>query len=672
MCNRSSSWCCHVFTALRGCAILLLAHSVHPVMAQVAELDSVNVEAQSNRKVYRSTVPVQAFDTERLKQINAYSVGDAAKFFSGALIKDYGGTGGLKTISVRSLGAAHTAVIYDGAHVSDLQSGQIDLSRFSSTFIKGLQLYTAGSDELLIPARAAAAGALLAIESSAYEVTEPGNTRWTAGLKTGSFKHIQPSAGLHMPVGKRMIISGNIEGLYSAGDYPITITNGNLSDKSRRLNSDIRSLQSELNFSVMLPDSSTWQTKVGSYFSERGLPGPVIFFNERSIQDLYNADAYAQTRLNKSLGHKSRLVLTGKYQRNLTRYRDPDFPNNSGGLNSRYVQEEGFASAAFSRHLSEKFSAALASDIAYTMLNANTANFTAPRRWNSWNHLIVRFKNGPVRANASLVYQHVTDITNYNNNAGTRNVVTPSFTISVRPGNDGPWLLRAFYKKVFRMPTFNDLYYTLVGSSSLLPEFADHYNAGATFSEKYNGFIRNFSASLDAYHLSVKDKIVAAPSRNLFVWTMLNLGKVHIYGVDINADASGLVNGFSWYTRLAYTLQRAIDVTDATSPLYKNTIPYTPQHSGSGMLSVGLNRWKTGYNGIFSGRRYTVGENNAYNRLAAWMTHDLFLSRTLDVNTPLFEFRLSVINITNARYDIVRYYPMPGRSYQFSIIFNHL
>ena len=51
--------------------------------------------------------------------------------FAGANVKDYGGIGGLKTVSVRNIGAAHTAVSYDGVVVSNSQAGQIDIGRFS-------------------------------------------------------------------------------------------------------------------------------------------------------------------------------------------------------------------------------------------------------------------------------------------------------------------------------------------------------------------------------------------------------------------------------------------------------------------------------------------------------------------------------------------------------------
>ncbi|RYZ28063.1 MAG: TonB-dependent receptor, partial [Sphingobacteriales bacterium] len=75
-------------------------------------LDSVRVNAARRLRQFNAVMPVQTLDKVQLNQINAISVADAAKYFPGVLIRDYGGAGGLKTISVRSLGAAHTGILY--------------------------------------------------------------------------------------------------------------------------------------------------------------------------------------------------------------------------------------------------------------------------------------------------------------------------------------------------------------------------------------------------------------------------------------------------------------------------------------------------------------------------------------------------------------------------------
>jgi vitamin B12 transporter len=76
-----------------------------------------------------SPMPVQILSGKQLEKLNSLSVADAVRYFSGVQLKDYGGIGGLKTINVRSLGSAHTAVFYDGMTVGNAQNGQVDLGK---------------------------------------------------------------------------------------------------------------------------------------------------------------------------------------------------------------------------------------------------------------------------------------------------------------------------------------------------------------------------------------------------------------------------------------------------------------------------------------------------------------------------------------------------------------
>ena len=48
-------------------------------------------------------------------------------------------------------------------------------------------------------------------------------------------------------------------------------------------------------------------------------------------------------------------------------------------------------------------------------------------------------------------------------------------------GSQTKFSLRTFVKRSFRMPTFNDLYYTDLGSSNLKPESAVQYDFGTLY-----------------------------------------------------------------------------------------------------------------------------------------------------------------------------------------------
>ena len=113
----------------------------------------------------RSTAPLQLFSKEALKNLHALQVSDAVKHFAGVTVKDYGGIGGLKTVSIRSLGAQHTAVGYDGIAITDCQTGQIDIGRFSLDNVDQLSLSNGQSDNIFQPARFFASAGILDIQT---------------------------------------------------------------------------------------------------------------------------------------------------------------------------------------------------------------------------------------------------------------------------------------------------------------------------------------------------------------------------------------------------------------------------------------------------------------------------------------------------------------------------
>src|ERR1035437_3258130 len=100
----------------------------------------------------RSSAPLQILSAKNIEGLNVLQVSDAVKYFSGVTVKDYGGIGGWKTISVRSLGGNHTAVSYDGITLTDCQTGQIDLGRFSMENVDMISLNSGQSDNIFQPA----------------------------------------------------------------------------------------------------------------------------------------------------------------------------------------------------------------------------------------------------------------------------------------------------------------------------------------------------------------------------------------------------------------------------------------------------------------------------------------------------------------------------------------
>jgi outer membrane cobalamin receptor len=246
---------------------------------------------------------------------------------------------------------------------------------------------------------------------------------------------------------------------------------------------------------------------------------------------------------------------------------------------------------------------------------------------------------------------------------------TPAVFANVYPLPSRDLSIRAYAKKSFRMPTFNDLYYTELGNALLKPECAFQYNVGLSYDHQWTaGVVRSLHLQADAYYNSVHDKIVAYPKGQQFRWTMLNLGTVHIKGIDIEAEACCSLSRQLLATfRAQYTYQDARDVTNPADSYYRHQIPYIPWHSGSAIVNLQYKDWTLNYSFVYAGERYNQQENIKYNYMQPWYTSDLSLSYQCSMFDVQCRFMLEVNNVFSQDYDVILNYPMPKRNYGITI-----
>ncbi|MDE6116788.1 MAG: TonB-dependent receptor, partial [Duncaniella sp.] len=241
--------------------------------------------------------------------------------------------------------------------------------------------------------------------------------------------------------------------------------------------------------------------------------------------------------------------------------------------------------------------------------------------------------------------------------------LSPSLSFSVQPWREEMLFVRGMYKSTFRVPSFNDLYYDRLGSRTLRPEKADEYDIGITWSKSLFPAMDYLSLTVDGYINNVRDKIVAFPST--YVWRMANYGKVRINGLDVTlATAFSLPYDMSISMSAAYTFQKAIDLTDPTSKSYKDQLPYTPVHSGNAALTFKTPYVTVGYSLVGVGKRYYLAQNIPVNEIAGYVEQNLTLSREFQFRNVNFAIRGELINIADKQYDVIKYYPMPGRSWR--------
>lgn len=657
-------------------AIAMLGVVAGSAFANGETQDSVRVHhiqevVVTSRLISRETIPSQTLGGEELKKLNSLSVADALRYFSGLQLKDYGGVGGIKTVNIRSMGTNHLGIFYDGIELGNAQNGQIDLGQFSLDNVEEISLYNGQRSAIFQPASDFGNAGSVYIRTKAPRFMMGSRYNLLVRAKYGSSDTFRFSSLWEQKLSDHISSSLSTGVLTSSGRYKfryrrVTEDNTVAYDTTAvRHNGDIWAFRVEGNVRGGIADGY-WNVKAYTYHSERGIPGAIVNNVWRRGERQWDHNTFGQAVFQKSFGDKFSTKALAKYAYYVTRYVNND--ETQIHVDNTYRQQEMYFSTSNVYEILSKWSVSMSYDFKWNKLNANMVDFAFPHRYSNFVSLATALTLSRIQAQASLVEQVVKDHVKYGASSSSRSTLTPAFFVNVYPFESKLLAVRAFAKKSFRMPTFNDLYYADMGNSKLNPESALQYDLGFVLNKDWKqGIVDHFRLQVDGYYNTVHDKIVAYPKGQQFRWTMLNLGKVHIKGVDAMAEV-GLESAKDWKVtaRLQYTYQDARDVTDPNTSYYKDQIPYIPWNSGSAILGLSWREWDLSYSFIYSGERYSQQENILYNHLQPWYTHDM----SVVYHARRWSARLDVNNIFSQDYDVILNYPMPKRNYMLTLEYN--
>lgn len=642
-------------------------------------------DAVVTARFVREIAPGQRLSGLELKRLSSLSVTDALRYFSGVQIKDYGGVGGLKTINVRSLGSQHTGVFYDGISVNNAQNGTVDLGRFSMDNMELISLYNGQKSDVFQSARDFSSASALYLVSRTPVFQDGHRTNFTVRMKTGSFGLANPSVLWEQRIGKRISLSVNSEFLYTNGAYPFRYRKQDGYDTTEiRRNGDIRFLRTEAGLFGELPGGH-WKAKAYSYFSERGYPGAAVkhdagiaLLNEDRQKD---RNLFIQSEIEQRISDIHSYRIRFKASSDYMNYRMPETTTLQPADN-HYRQQEVYGSLAWLVTPGKGIDLNAAADLQWNRLAATgteifNANFPEPSRLTVLAAAAASWRRNGFQAQASLLYTFARDYSARGMaTAPDRSIWTPSLILSYRPFRHTDLTIRGFYKKIFRLPTFNDLYYVQIGSRSLRPEYTTQYDLGIQYRFRSGtGMLEGIEAGADFYFNQIRDKIIATPTSSQLVWTMINLGYVEILGTDIHIAPRIRFGEWETTVRAGYTWQRALDLTPADdkpsgehiTDTYGDQIPYVPVHSGSLTVGSVWRGWNFRYSFIYTGERYMLGGNIPVNRIQPWYTSDLAFGRNFRLgagNRCGLDATLEINNLFNQQYEVVKWYPMPGTNFK--------
>ena len=631
---------------------------------RVHQLREVTITESRRQHEVKSTAPLYIIDREQMLTLGVTDVADALHRIPGVTLRDYGGAGGLKTVSVRGFGAKHTGVSYDGILLSDCQSGEIDLSRYSLDNVEQLSLVIGDNDDIFIPARNASTSAVLNIQTIGMPDADS-KPHLTAQMKVGSFGYVNPFLRYEQNLNENLAFSVAGEYTYAENDYPFELRNVTVVTHEQRTNSRMNQGHAEMNLVWKIDNLNTLSGKIYYYDNNRQLPGQVHYYTDVNKETLRDRNFFAQVQyLKRSLSGLS-LKWNTKFNWNASIYHDPLTPNNYN--DASYWQREAYTSVAVLYVPSESWAFDYSGDLAFNNLNGSAERTVSnnPFRLSLLQSLTAKYHSGRLTALARLLHSVYLNESKGGPSARNMRKLSPSVSLSYKLLEDEELLLRASYKNIFRSPTFNESYYFHYGSTDLLPETTDQLNLGVTWLRESDQWGVNMT--LDGYYNHVNDMIVAVPY-NMFIWTCVNVGKVNVLGADVTVQASRqLAEGHSLQFSGSYSYQQAENRTNSESPYYGNQIAYIPKHSGS--AAVGWdNPWanlSVHLTGVSS--RWANNQHYEGTEIEGYWDMGLTVYRHFRWKDQCLEARMDVKNVLNKQYEIVRFYPMPGRSWQVSV-----
>ena len=618
----------------------------------------------------RTIATSQTLQGKELQALSTTSVADALKYFSGVQIKDFGGLGGLKTINVRSMGAQHVGIYVDGIRITNAQNGTVDLGKYSLSSMESVSLYNANKLDNCQSASEYASGATVYLRTR-----RPTNDSLSVQVRRASFSTYLAKANAQFA---RKGWSGFIDGEWtdSKGDYPFRYHSAYEDTTGRRANSDI--CYGRIEGAVF---KNGFSSHIYYYDSERGCPGGIV----RRLSDKYvnvgrewDRDFFVQASYQEEFVGHHRVKINAKYTNEYLRY-CTDYPENqnTARVNNHYRQEDGYGALCYGYMPWSWLTLSTSYDVRYSKLRADLKRFDDVFRLDQKEVVAAQMNLQGIQVATSMLHQHLHDFTFVH--AGAADPLdrwTPSVSLAYTLQG---LTLRAWYKKIFRAPTLNDLYYTQVGNRNLQPEYTKQWNIGVEYHSTINtplplkgaggSSTLYFSLQADVYQNRIENRIVCLPLKGTYTWTMMNYGYTFCQG--LNATAQGRYNYGDWQFSLlgALTWQRDVNRTDPDNEdTYDKPICYSPRLSHTLTAIAAWKELSLTVSHMYVGERmwsYADPEDI----LTPYHNIDMKLSYTTKVGMTSVGACLEVIDLLDEQYEHIPRYPMPGRNYKLTLTF---
>ncbi len=611
---------------------------------RVYKTKPVNISAESISNTIMNYSGLSKIRNEEIKRIAPVGLSKLLAFSPGVAVKDYGGAGAIKTISIRGGTSSQTLVMIDGMPISSTQNSSVDFSLIPVSMVNSLEISRGGASAIF--GTNALTGVVNIISDNNL------NNQINIKLFAGSFQDYLAALGFTLGDSIRAI-NFNINYEDSKNKYKVQFNRNGVNIDTLRDNAFFNNLIFSINSYDKSGIFNTESVKLNiiAKSASRAVPGPVLkdrLESSKAKLDEKEILSILHTKFNKNI------IASLMFKFNESKYIDSDnlSINQNGNLFLNKDFQLSFKNIDYFEIVPINYE--IYSNVCFSTLSGDMID-------NSNSNYADRFS---IALGAKSEYISYFDSHKFSFISALRSDYFSDFGIAFSPylgiilDDNFPLnsSLSLNYSYNFRAPNFNEMYYLNFGTKDLKPEKSNSFNLGLNINP-----LNPLNIELNLFYMISKDQIVAIPKSSV-AWSARNLAKTRSFGIEFSSSYSYISGDFLAMLSFNYTYQQAMDYS--TDGKY---LPYIPQEIISALISFEYKNLSAAISSAYNGFMYVQPDN--YPEYIIKSNYEINLSTKYSAS--IYDYNLNFIfncnNLTNQKRQYILNYPLPLRYFRLGI-----
>lgn len=557
---------------------------------------------------------------------------------SSIFVRTYG-LGSLSTSSFRGGSSAHTAILWNNLNINSPMNGILDLSLLPVTFFNDVQIQHGGNTAIW--GNGAIGGAIHLNQTPTFNQ----GVKVRGSITAGSFSTFSQQVFAEISQ-KKWMLNVNFFNHTAENDFVFRDAFSFGQPEKRQSNAYLENRGVSANAAFIINQFQQIKFSLWQQSTDRGIP-PTLVENE-SLANQQDETIRSSAEWNYTK-NKLRLNFRSAYFREKIDFNDPNANLFAENLAHTSINELEGNFQLNAQHLlnfgvNNTFYSSTTDGYPFAP-NQNRLSFFAAYQLNNknnkilWNTAIrqeIAFQNAaPFTASSAFEYRFIEKMA-----------------------------LKVSAARVYRLPTFNDLFWTPGGNPDLLPEQGFTQDVGIVFHTESKHW--NFNIENTIFNRNIDNWIIWVPTNTY--WMPQNVQKVWSRGIESHVDISYIIkdfklrlNGAATYVYSTNRRQRSANDNSIDKQLI-----YLPKFTSFLRISAQYKNFSLAFRHNYNSKRFTSTDNIQF--LDPFQLGSLIAG--YDVVTPHSTLRLffEVNNIWNEEYQAIRNRPMPLSN--FTVGFN--